>query len=234
MIAPKLSPVWPALGSKSLFPDALGIDHAPFAWGSGMGLLPVGARETISLGVMTREEIDAQAELMRTPVIASPGESLELRPRVTDEVLRESLADEMGGLAEWQGDVFVFTDPNGSRPVAIDDLETIWSRPLPPRFRSEEHPTGLFQRDAVLDFGEDPEAFAKRPERDAWDDLARAIGRVSDETERRRILSTIADREETSWIDRVTSSDLWSEALDLTDLVPRAVSLVKAIRNLFL
>lgn len=37
-IAHKESPMWAALGSRALFDDALDVDHAPFAFGSGMGL----------------------------------------------------------------------------------------------------------------------------------------------------------------------------------------------------
>lgn len=38
LIAHKKSPIWPALGSRALFSDALDVDHAPFAINSGMGL----------------------------------------------------------------------------------------------------------------------------------------------------------------------------------------------------
>jgi len=38
-IARKDSPIWPALGSRALFPDALNVDHSPFAFSSGMGLV---------------------------------------------------------------------------------------------------------------------------------------------------------------------------------------------------
>lgn len=38
MVAHKKSPIWAALGSSALFEDALDVDHAPFAFGSGMGL----------------------------------------------------------------------------------------------------------------------------------------------------------------------------------------------------
>jgi hypothetical protein len=37
MLAHKSSPIWLALGSSALFPDALNTDHAPFAFSSGMG-----------------------------------------------------------------------------------------------------------------------------------------------------------------------------------------------------
>jgi len=39
LIARKDSPIWAALGSRELFDDALNVDHAPFAFNSGMGLI---------------------------------------------------------------------------------------------------------------------------------------------------------------------------------------------------
>jgi hypothetical protein len=45
MIALKGSPVWAQLGSSALFPDALDVDHAPFAFNSGMGLREVYYRD---------------------------------------------------------------------------------------------------------------------------------------------------------------------------------------------
>lgn len=236
MIAPKLSDVWPALGNRKLFDDALGVDHPPFAYGSGKGWRVVGAGVCIDLGVMTAAEIRAQAETA-VPTIASPGESLELRPRVTDEDIRASLTDEVEGLAEWGGDdgkTLVFTDPNGSRPMAAGDLQRAYATPLPPRFRSEAHPQGLFQRDAVLAFGEDPEAFAKRPERDAWDDLTRAVGRLADEADRRRVMRRVADLDDTTWIPALRALPLYKEALKLDTLAGRAIWIARAVLNLFL
>lgn len=37
MIALKTSPIWAAVGSSALFPDALDVSHPPFRFGSGMG-----------------------------------------------------------------------------------------------------------------------------------------------------------------------------------------------------
>jgi hypothetical protein len=233
MIAPKLDDVWRALGSTDLFPDSLGVDYPPYAWGSGMGRLGVGARETVSLGVMTREEIVAQADAVRGRPITSPSATMETTPRVTDPDLRDDLATRLDGLARWDGDALVFTDPNGTRRTTEAELVETWSRPLPEPFRTEDHPAGLFQRDSVLLLADEPEAFAARPDTDAWDDLARALMRLHPRKDHRRILAGIADREDVSWIDRLTGSSLWSTAMEITQAAPRAVEILKLIRSIF-
>lgn len=54
MIALKSSPIWQALGSSALFPDALNTDHSPFAFNSGMGWreVPLDEWQTHEPGVM--------------------------------------------------------------------------------------------------------------------------------------------------------------------------------------
>lgn len=47
------SPIWQALGSSALFPDALNTDAPPFAFNSGMGWRAVGFRESEALGLTT-------------------------------------------------------------------------------------------------------------------------------------------------------------------------------------
>ena len=51
MIALKSSPVWRALGSSALFPDALNTDHSPFAFSSGMGWREVPLEQTEEFGL---------------------------------------------------------------------------------------------------------------------------------------------------------------------------------------
>jgi hypothetical protein len=234
MIAPKLDDVWQSLGNRAFFDDALGVDYPPFAWSSGMSWKPVYASEMERLGYLTPAEIKELAKTFGPVAMSSPNESLQTTPSVTDTDLRDAVAEQLDGLARWVDDKLVFTDPNGTRPVELDELQVMWSKPLPVKFRTEEHPSGLFQRDAVLDFGDDPETFAKRPATDAWEDLARAVGRVTDDEQRRRILTTIADREDTTWIARAVESPAWGRAMNQMNLPGRAVGLLKAIRDLML
>jgi len=232
LIAAKTDAVWGELGSVERYDDGLGVDYPPFAWGSGMNLRGVGAREMLALGVMTREQILAQRQSAETTVIASPNASLESAPLITDQDLRDSLATDLGGLAEWSGDTLLFTDPNGTRPTDEAGLTSTWSAPLPAALH-DIAPDGLFQRQAALDFGDDPERFARRPDRDQWDDLARAVARLADPAQARRTMSAVASRDDLSWVEILTGSPIWRDALALSSLAPRAVAIVSAIRALF-
>jgi hypothetical protein len=51
MIALKGDPIWGELGSYDNFPDALGVDHPPFAFNSGMGWREISADEVRQLGI---------------------------------------------------------------------------------------------------------------------------------------------------------------------------------------
>lgn len=51
MIALKGDPIWGELGSYDNFPDALGVDHPPFAFNSGMGWRELSADEVRQLGI---------------------------------------------------------------------------------------------------------------------------------------------------------------------------------------
>jgi len=52
MIALKADPVWGELGSYGNFDDALGVDHPPFAFNSGMGWREITRAECVALGVV--------------------------------------------------------------------------------------------------------------------------------------------------------------------------------------
>lgn len=51
MIALKGDPIWGELGGYDNFPDALGVDHPPFAFNSGMGWREISAGECRRLGI---------------------------------------------------------------------------------------------------------------------------------------------------------------------------------------
>lgn len=53
LVALKSSPIWAAIGSSALFPDALNTDHPPFAFNSGMGWREVPLEEAQELGLLT-------------------------------------------------------------------------------------------------------------------------------------------------------------------------------------
>ncbi len=124
MIAHKLSPVWRKLGT--LFKDSIGTDYPPFAWGSGMGWRQVSAKEMQALGLM-----DGFTSPAVPHPLASPNESLEIKPEVTTPAIRQALSDRLQGLAEWRNDVLVFTDPNGSRIYPAAKLAQVVTAKLP-------------------------------------------------------------------------------------------------------
>lgn len=236
LIAPKTSPVWQELGSVERFDDALGVDYPPFAWGSGMNWKGVGSREAIRLGVMTAEQIRAQREsAIPAAPVSSPNESLQSTPAVTDEDLRKELANDLQGLAKWESEApdapLIFTDPNGTRPMAPEELVPAWSTPLPAEFHTDDD-EGLFQRQSVLDFAADPEAFTKKPDRDRWDDLARAVARVAGPDRKREILTKMAAPDAVDWIAALLQSDLFRMAGQASAKPTKAVLILRAILNL--
>lgn len=244
LIAAKTSPVWEQLGSVDRFDDALGVDHPPFAWGSGMNWKGVGSREAMKLGVMTKAEIRAQRASADRPVaVESPGQSMQARPAVTDADLKEQLASDLAGLGEWvtgqesrgkeaASPVFVFTDPNGSRDVTLEALEKLWSQALPEALHTDGD-QGLFQRQSVLEFAADPERFTKKTDRDRWDDLARAVARIAGAERKREILRRMADPDQVDWIDALVSSQLFRQAGQADQLATRAVMILRAVLQLF-
>jgi hypothetical protein len=124
MIALQTSPVWYELGNGD--EDSLGVDYPPFAWGSGMGWQGVLRAQCEALGVLP-------SGWKPPPLkpVSSPNATLETRPKVTDAELRKSLTDHLSGLAEWQGEKLVFTDPNGSRKYPAAKVAEVVTAKLP-------------------------------------------------------------------------------------------------------
>lgn len=177
MIALKTSQVWVELGQGDK--DSLGVDYPPFKWGSGMGWQAVPFPEMKKLGFM-----DGYVFPPARP-ITSPNESLEVKPKVSDRALRDALAERMKGLAEWQGDTFRFTDPNGTRPYTAEKLAEVWARPLPETF-ADLRGGGQMQREAFFDWVIDSGVFwhgskkgePKMGRTDWWEDFQRVMLRL--------------------------------------------------------
>lgn len=179
IIAPKLSPLWAQLGDPADFDDALGVDYPPFCWGSGMGWRAVPASEAMTLGIMTRDQIRAQAQDVAADApLTSPGETLHTRPHVRDTDLRDHLTDQLGGLAQWDHDTLHYTDPNGTRPATQDQLLHLWSRPLPEPFHTAAAPDGHLQRAALLAQVTDNKDWTGKNGTDVWEDYQRLLARL--------------------------------------------------------
>lgn len=115
MIAFKGDPVWGELGAWENFQDALGVDHPPFAFQSGMGWREIDAAEADALGVTgpngeSREEWFAQDIFVmggKLPALPSP----QLSMRGVDTELRKSFETATGATSRPQTpDTLDFSD----------------------------------------------------------------------------------------------------------------------------
>ncbi len=169
MIALKDSPVWLELGS---FSDGMGVDYPPFAWGSGMGWRAIGLSDAEKLGV-----IPADWSPPPRRAVSSPNETLECTPQISERALRDELERRMRGLAEWQGDKLIFTDPNGTRPLPPAKIVETWAMGMPEAFHDLPG-NGLMQRDAAIRWVGDHEQFRDQNDTNAWEDLLRLQDRI--------------------------------------------------------
>ena len=109
MIALKGDPIWGELGSYDNFPDALGVDHPPFAFNSGMGWRAVSRDEVQRLGITgpdgeTPEEWLASGEGItmagRLPQLPAPRLSLDgVDPELIERFQSETHATPVPGRA---------------------------------------------------------------------------------------------------------------------------------------
>ena len=70
MLALKSSPIWLALGSSALFPDAVNADHPPFAFNSGMGWREVPIEEAEGFGLSSSSIQSPASSMQPAPVPA--------------------------------------------------------------------------------------------------------------------------------------------------------------------
>lgn len=174
IIALKTDLVWAELGDPGNFKDAIGVDYPPLAWGSHMRWKGVPFKECKELGIL-----DGWTPPDSRPPLVSPNESLQMKPRVKDPEIRAALDKHLEGLAEWRDEALVFTDPNGTRPIAPVDLAELWKKNFPPQIE-------LFQKAALDEWLAAPEAFDRKPSPsstpgrlDAFDDLLRLFNRLT-------------------------------------------------------
>ena len=112
MIAEINSPIWKNISRFDL-------PYPPFDFNSGMGVMPVRRDEAIKLGVISADNVQERKEL------PSMNENIETTIENATPELQKQISDKLQGLAEWQGNKLVFTDPNGTKPysdTAIVDI----------------------------------------------------------------------------------------------------------------
>ncbi len=105
MIAEINSPIWKNISRFDL-------PYPPFDFNSGMGVMPVRRDEAIKLGVISADNVQERKEL------PSMNENLEAKIENVTSELKAKISEQLQGLAQWQGDKLVFTDPNGTKPYS--------------------------------------------------------------------------------------------------------------------
>jgi hypothetical protein len=111
-------PIWLALSD-------FGVPYAPLKWGSGMRQSPIPRSKAREYGL-----IPPKGEPQPPP--AKPPESLNSTLEVAADQIppkqRNEMLEKLNGLAVFQKDKLVFTDPNGSRPWPVPVLANLLPR----------------------------------------------------------------------------------------------------------
>lgn len=162
MIALTISPIWSAL-------SRFGTPYPPFDYGSGMDVMPVDYDTCEAEGLMTDDALRATEEAGGE----SFNEDVSLEPQISERAIRDSLADQLQGLAEWRDNKLVLTDPNGTRPYDWSEIGKVITTPLPagiPQMQAEA------ARNWITDssrFDDDTLGL------DAKEDITRLFGRIN-------------------------------------------------------
>ena len=110
-------PIW-------LYLSDFGVPYTPLKWGSGMNQVAVFKSQAREWGLLPPKG--------KTPEVKPPGSlnsTLEVTTSITDPAEQNKLLDKLDGLAVFNKDKLVFTDPNGSRPWPVPVLGNLLPRP---------------------------------------------------------------------------------------------------------
>ena len=109
-------PIW-------LYLSDFGVPYTPLKWGSGMNQVAVFKTQAREWGLLPPKG---------KPPEVKPSESLnstlEVTTSITDPAEKNKLLDKLDGLAVFNKDKLVFTDPNGSRPWPVPVLGNLLPR----------------------------------------------------------------------------------------------------------
>ena len=140
MIAEVNSPIWTEISRfKQPYP--------PFDFNSGMGLRDVSRKEAVESGVIDADNFAQPQEL------PSMNENLETEIPGANDALKKDISERMKGLAKWDGDKLVFTDPNGTKPYSATEIVDVLNKPLPDNFYGDGK-SPYHQRDALAEWSE--------------------------------------------------------------------------------
>lgn len=191
MMAPMGDPIWVMLSD-------FGAPYDPLKYGSKMRQRPVGRRAAIAAGIVSENaeartpkpegkpnaespapEAPKVASAAPEPVIPSPGAELEVKPGLP-EAARARVERDLKGLARWEGDSLIFTDPNGTRPSTPEALAPVIAGP-------NVDGTANFQRLALAEWqalGGDENALAEMRRKHAGEDMLDDFNRLADRLQR--------------------------------------------------
>ena len=105
MLALKGDPVWGEIGSYENFEDALGVDHPPFAFNSGMGWREISADEVAQLGLSGPHGESPEDWFKTQPITLSgtlPAPQISTRrmdPAIREDFERRAGAETIGGVS---------------------------------------------------------------------------------------------------------------------------------------
>lgn len=164
MVALSNSPAWVML-SRFKQPGP------PYEFNSGMRIKPVSLDDCIDkYHLITEDDADtlAAVEQDRMPAL---NDGTACTPQVSERALRDELTRQLQGLAEWQGDKLVMTDPNGTRPYSAARIGEVITAALP---------AGLpnLQADALRSWVEDHTQFNARSQDHVGLDMIEDLGRL--------------------------------------------------------
>ncbi len=168
-------PIWKVL-------SAFDQPYPPFDYNSGMYVKAVSRSKAKNLGLL---DDPRTREMWENPRLESPNATMQAKPDISERALRDALSERLRGLARWDGDTLIHTDPNGTRPMSAKGLAAVWRAGLPDDFQPR-------QRDAFLEWVRDSRVFNPHrkesdrlftPGSDRWNDFIRMIDRLENESE---------------------------------------------------
>ena len=164
MIAEVNDPIWSKI-------SRFGNPYPPFDFNSGMGLRDVSRGEAVRCGAISE---DSFAEPKDIPSI---NESLESEIRGASESLKADISEKLKGLAKWEGDKLVFTDPNGTKPYSSKDIVDVLNKPLPENFYGDGK-SPYHQRDALIEWTKDSDYIKNHTTSDKAYHFGRLLKRI--------------------------------------------------------
>ncbi len=165
MIAEINSPIWRKI-------SRFGLPYPPFDFNSGMDIAPIRRDEAVRLGVIAQDSVQEPAD-----ELPSMNENLEAKFENASPELKAKISERLQGLAEWNGDTLVFTDPNGTKPYSAAEIVEVLKKPLPDGLYGKDT-SSYHQRDAAIEWANNSDWIKEHPASDQAYHLGRLVNRI--------------------------------------------------------